>query len=83
MSEAVRRLVTREVWQMANAEIWPIAMPGKGAITGRGLRDVRLNEVPKVLIAVGRITLRRGSANAQQCTERKASPRRAAADGQG
>jgi hypothetical protein len=37
------------------------------------LRDVPLNKVPGVLIAVGCITLRRGSANAQQCTTGKVS----------
>ncbi len=35
------------------------------------IRDVLLNKVPGVLIAVGCITLRRGSANAQQCTAGK------------
>ncbi|PZO44311.1 MAG: hypothetical protein DCF17_04405 [Shackletoniella antarctica] len=35
------------------------------------VRDVRLNQVPEALIAVGCITLRRGSANAKQCTNWK------------
>ena len=38
---------------------------------GSAVRDVPLNKVPGVLIAVGCITLRRGSANAKQCTTGK------------